>query len=49
VTESVDAIESILSDCLLRFRLQHRGRERAGGFTWAASAAQLHELYSSLL
>ncbi len=49
VAENVDAIENILSDPVLRSRLQDQGRQRAARFTWAASAAQLHQLYSSLL
>jgi len=47
--ENVDAIESILNDSSLRERLGAQGRKRAAEFTWPRAAAQLHELYSSLL
>ncbi len=47
--ENVDAIESILNDSSLRERLGAQGRKRAAEFTWPRAAAQLHELYSSLV
>jgi glycosyltransferase involved in cell wall biosynthesis len=45
----VDAVESIVVSSQLRAELRQRGRERAEPFTWAASAAKLHEAYASLL
>ena len=47
--ENVDALESVLKDSSLRARLGANGRKRAAQFTWPRAAAQLHELYSSLV
>lgn len=49
VEENVDALESVLNDGVLRERLRATGRRRAAEFTWPRAAAELHELYSSLL
>jgi glycosyltransferase involved in cell wall biosynthesis len=47
--ENVDALESVLNDSQLRQHLTAQGRARAAQFTWPRAAAQLHELYASLL
>jgi glycosyltransferase involved in cell wall biosynthesis len=49
VSDHVDAVASIIASSQLRADLQQRGKERAESFTWAASAAKLHEAYASLL
>jgi glycosyltransferase involved in cell wall biosynthesis len=47
--ENVDALLSVLNDSGLREHLAAQGRRRAARFTWPLAAAQLHELYSSLV
>jgi glycosyltransferase involved in cell wall biosynthesis len=47
--ENVEALESVLTDSGLRERLRSAGRKRASQFTWPRAAAQLHEVYSSVL
>jgi len=47
--ENVDALEAVLNDCSLRERLCVQGRGRAAQFTWPIAAAQLQELYASIL
>jgi len=47
--DNVDALVGVLNDCALRERLRAQGRKRAAQFTWPIAAAQLHELYASVL
>lgn len=47
--ENVEAIEAVLNDRPLQERLRAQGRKRAAQFTWPLAAAQLHQVYSSLL
>lgn len=49
VDENVEAIESVIQDGQLRESLRKRGKQRASPFTWNASSARLHEIYSGLL
>jgi glycosyltransferase involved in cell wall biosynthesis len=49
IAENVDTIEAVVRDTQLQTKLGQRGRKRAEPFTWAASAAQLHALYSELV
>jgi glycosyltransferase involved in cell wall biosynthesis len=49
VDENVQAIEAVMKDGQLRANLQKQGKKRAEPFTWTASAAQLHSVYSELL
>jgi glycosyltransferase involved in cell wall biosynthesis len=49
VAENVEAIEAVLEDARLRNSMRDSGPQRAARFTWTASAAQLREIYSSLL
>ncbi len=49
VSENVDALDAIAGDSALRGRLIAQGKIQAQKFKWPASAARLHELYSSLL
>lgn len=48
IADNVESIETVIRDGRLRSNLIERGRARAGLFTWTASAAKLHELYSRL-
>jgi glycosyltransferase involved in cell wall biosynthesis len=45
----VMAIESLLTDQGLREKYSKRGKSRAAGFTWSASAAALKRHFDSLL
>jgi hypothetical protein len=38
-----------VNDARLRAEMRERGKRRAAPFTWAASAAQLHAVYSGLV
>jgi glycosyltransferase involved in cell wall biosynthesis len=49
VSENVDALDAVAGDAALRERLIAQGKIHAQKFKWDASAARLHELYSSLL
>jgi len=49
VDENVEAIEAVVNDGRLRDSLRRQGKKRAQPFTWSASAAQLHAVYSELL
>jgi glycosyltransferase involved in cell wall biosynthesis len=49
VTENVEALDAVVGDAALRDRLIAQGKIHAQKFKWAASAARLHELYSSLM
>ena len=49
VDQNVQAIEAVVSDARLRADMRGRGKRRAAPFTWAASAAQLHTVYSGLV
>jgi glycosyltransferase involved in cell wall biosynthesis len=49
VDQNVQAIEAVVNDARLRAEMRERGRRRAAPFTWAASAAQLHAVYSGLV
>jgi glycosyltransferase involved in cell wall biosynthesis len=49
VSENVDALETVVKNSQVQTSLRERGRIRAQQFTWSNSAAQLHELYSSVL
>jgi glycosyltransferase involved in cell wall biosynthesis len=49
VAPSVDAIESLIHNSTQRAEMIRKGRVRARQFTWDAAAAQLHDLYSSLI
>jgi glycosyltransferase involved in cell wall biosynthesis len=49
VSENVDALDAIVESTAHRERLISQGGMQAQRFTWDASAARLHELYSSLL
>lgn len=49
ISENVDALEAVLGDSKLQDDLRARGAVRAGDFSWARSAAQMHELYSSVV
>jgi glycosyltransferase involved in cell wall biosynthesis len=49
VQQNVEAIFAVLDDGRLRKTMQDRGLQRATQFTWSASAARLHEIYSSIL
>ena len=48
VSQNVDTLDAIVEDSALRGRCIAAGRIHAQKFTWDASAARLHELYSSL-
>jgi glycosyltransferase involved in cell wall biosynthesis len=48
VDDNVEAIDAVLNDAQLQANLRRRGKKRAEPFTWTASAAQLHAVYSSL-
>jgi glycosyltransferase involved in cell wall biosynthesis len=47
--QNVQALEAVLTDGQLRESLRKRGKERAAPFTWKASAAQLHRVYSEVM
>ena len=49
VSENVDALEAIVESAAHRDGLISEGKVQARKFTWDASAARLHELYSSLV
>ncbi len=49
VDQHLQAIEAVVNDSRLRADMCARGKRRAAPFTWAASAAQLHAVYSSLV
>ncbi len=49
VDQHVQAIEAVVGDARLRAEMRELGRKRAAPFTWAASAAQLHAVYSGLV
>jgi len=49
VDRNVQAIEAVVNDARLRAEMRERGKKRAAPFTWAASAAQLHAVYSGLV
>jgi len=49
VDQNVQAIEAVVNDARLRAEMRERGKRRAAPFTWAASAAQLHAVYSGLV
>jgi glycosyltransferase involved in cell wall biosynthesis len=49
VDQNVEALESVVNDSQLREKLRKKGRKRAETFTWTASAAQLHSVYSELM
>ena len=48
VDANVEALESLVTDPLLRALLSKRGKKQAAPFTWHNSAAKLHALYSEL-
>jgi len=47
--ENIDALVAVVENSRLRASLRERGSKRALQFTWSKSAAQLHELYSSVM
>jgi glycosyltransferase involved in cell wall biosynthesis len=47
--DHVDSLTSLLEDDALRLDLARRGKERAGLFTWEASAVKLKSYFDSLL
>ncbi|MBV9769708.1 MAG: glycosyltransferase family 4 protein, partial [Bryobacterales bacterium] len=47
--DNVEALEAVVNDGALRESLGKKGRKRAEPFTWAASAAELHAVYSELV
>jgi glycosyltransferase involved in cell wall biosynthesis len=49
ISENVDALDAIVESAAHRERLISQGGMQAQKFRWDASAARLHELYSSLL
>ncbi len=49
VADHVEALEAIVNDATMRAKLQEKGKKRAAPFTWTASAAQLHAVYSELV
>lgn len=49
IDENVQALEAVVNDGALRANLGKQGKRRAQPFTWAASAAQLHAVYSGLV
>jgi glycosyltransferase involved in cell wall biosynthesis len=49
IDENVQALEAVVNDGTLRANLRKQGKKRAEPFTWTASAAQLHAVYSDLV
>jgi glycosyltransferase involved in cell wall biosynthesis len=49
IDENVQALEAVVNDGDLRANLVRKGKKRAEPFTWTASAAQLHAVYSELV
>ncbi|HLX43919.1 MAG TPA: glycosyltransferase family 1 protein [Bryobacteraceae bacterium] len=49
VDENVQALETVVGNSRLQASLRERGRSQALKFRWSSSAAQLHELYSSVM
>jgi glycosyltransferase involved in cell wall biosynthesis len=45
----VNAIQQLIDDTTLRQTLIEKGQQRAGQFTWAKSARQLRQIYTTLL
>ncbi len=49
VDQNVQAVEAVLNDGQLQANLRMQGKKRVEAFTWPASAAQLHRIYSELV
>src|SRR5580704_7262872 len=49
VDQNVEAVEAVLNDGQLQANLRMQGKKRVEAFTWPASAAQLHRIYSELV
>jgi glycosyltransferase involved in cell wall biosynthesis len=49
IEANVDALETVMGSSEIRASMIAQGKTRAEQFTWTASAARIHEIYSSLL